>query len=178
MDNIHSQSVSGEGVNLRQIFINELFTFSLKAVIGRDIESIYVEEIGSNLSKWEIYEILVADPMEDVIDKILRCIRRLQVALVNLEIQNEGLIIPGYTHLQIAQPLLLQHLLLSYVEQLERDSGRLVDCKARMNFSPLGACALAGTGLPIDRFATSMALRFSAPLRNSVDAVSDGDFLL
>nr|ABK25117.1 unknown [Picea sitchensis] len=114
----------------------------------------------------------------DAIDQILRCISRLQVALVNLAIQNEGLIIPGYTHLQRAQPLLLQHLLLSYVEQLERDSGRLVDCKARMNFSPLGACALAGTGLPIDRFATSMALGFTAPLRNSVDAVSDRDFLL
>lgn len=114
----------------------------------------------------------------DAIDRILRCIRRLQVALVNLAIQNEGLIIPGYTHLQRAQPLLLQHLLLSYVEQLERDSGRLVDCKARMNFSPLGACALAGTGLPIDRFATSVALGFTAPLRNSVDAVSDRDFLL
>lgn len=68
MDNIHSQSVSAEGVNLRQIFINELFTFALKAVIGRDIESIYVEEIGSNLSKWEVYEILVADPMKGAIE--------------------------------------------------------------------------------------------------------------
>ncbi|KAH9314873.1 hypothetical protein KI387_023500 [Taxus chinensis] len=114
----------------------------------------------------------------DAIDQILGCINRLQVALFNLAIQNKGLIIPGYTHLQRAQPLLLQHLLLAYVEQLERDSGRLVDCKARLNFSPLGACALAGTGLPIDRFATSRSLGFTAPLRNSVDAVSDRDFLL
>ncbi|GLJ15226.1 hypothetical protein SUGI_0248860 [Cryptomeria japonica] len=114
----------------------------------------------------------------DAIDRILGCVNRLQVALINLAIQNEGLIIPGYTHLQRAQPLLLQHLLLAYVEQLERDSGRLVDCKTRLNFSPLGACALAGTGLPIDRFATSRSLGFTGPLRNSVDAVSDRDFLL
>lgn len=114
----------------------------------------------------------------DAIDQILGCIKRLQVALLNLAIQNEGLIVPGYTHLQRAQPLLLQHLLLAYVEQLERDSGRLADCKTRLNFSPLGACALAGTGLPIDRFATSRSLGFTGPLRNSVDAVSDRDFLL
>jgi ent-kaurene oxidase len=67
INNIHSQSVSTEGVNLRQIFINELFPFALKAVIGRDIESVYVEEIGSTLSKWEIYEILVVDPMKGAI---------------------------------------------------------------------------------------------------------------
>ncbi|KAL0410693.1 UNVERIFIED_CONTAM: Argininosuccinate lyase, chloroplastic [Sesamum latifolium] len=72
-----------------------------------------------------------------------------------------------YTHLQRAQPVLLQHLLLAYVEQLERDASRLLDCRVRMNFCPLGACALAGTGLPIDRFMTSEALGFSAPMRNS-----------
>ncbi|KAL4180213.1 hypothetical protein AMTRI_Chr13g124110 [Amborella trichopoda] len=114
----------------------------------------------------------------DAIDRIVSCIRQLQVALIKLAIKNEGLIVPGYTHLQRAQPVLLQHLLLSYVEQLERDSGRLVDCKDRLNFSPLGACALAGTGLPINQFMTSDALGFRAPLRNSIDAVSDRDFLL
>ncbi|KAJ8541299.1 hypothetical protein K7X08_002115 [Anisodus acutangulus] len=77
------------------------------------------------------------------------------------------------SHLQRAQPVLLQHLLLAYVEQLERDAGRLLDCRARVNFCPLGACALAGTGLPIDRFMTSDALGFTAPMRNSIDAVSD-----
>ncbi|XP_026456831.1 argininosuccinate lyase, chloroplastic-like [Papaver somniferum] len=114
----------------------------------------------------------------DAIDKILLCIKRLQVALVNLAKVNEGLIVPGYTHLQRAQPVLLQHLLLSYVEQLERDAGRLADCRSRLNFCPLGACALAGTGLPIDRFMTSDALGFTAPMRNSIDAVSDRDFVL
>ncbi|KAG1371342.1 argininosuccinate lyase, chloroplastic [Cocos nucifera] len=114
----------------------------------------------------------------EAIDKILARIKQLQVALVSLALKNEGLIVPGYTHLQRAQPVLLQHLLLTYVEQLERDAGRLVDCKDRMNFCPLGACALAGTGLPINRFMTSDALGFTAPMRNSIDAVSDRDFVL
>ncbi|KAF5182218.1 Argininosuccinate lyase, partial [Thalictrum thalictroides] len=102
----------------------------------------------------------------DAIDNILARIKSLQVALITLAKKNEGLIVPGYTHLQRAQPVLLQHLLLSYVEQLERDAGRLIDCRSRLNFCPLGACALAGTGLPIDRFMTSDALGFTAPLRN------------
>ncbi|XAR62077.1 Argininosuccinate lyase [Bertholletia excelsa] len=114
----------------------------------------------------------------DAIDSILAQIKHLQVALVILAGKNEGLIVPGYTHLQRAQPVLLQHLLLAYVEQLERDAGRLQDCRARLNFCPLGACALAGTGLPIDRFMTSDALGFTAPMRNSIDAVSDRDFVL
>lgn len=114
----------------------------------------------------------------DAIDMIVASIKHLQVALVSLALKNEGLIVPGYTHLQRAQPVLLQHLLLAFVEQLERDAGRLIDCRERMNFCPLGACALAGTGLPIDRFMTSEALGFTAPLRNSIDAVSDRDFVL
>ncbi|XXG55771.1 hypothetical protein AAC387_Pa03g3366 [Persea americana] len=114
----------------------------------------------------------------DAITEILDRIKRLQVALVCLAINNEGLIVPGYTHLQRAQPVLLQHLLLAYVEQLERDSSRFINCKDRLNFCPLGACALAGTGLPIDRFMTAKALGFTAPMRNSIDAVSDRDFVL
>ncbi|KAL6184563.1 hypothetical protein ACLB2K_045964 [Fragaria x ananassa] len=114
----------------------------------------------------------------DAIEAILVQIKHLQVSLVHLALKNEGLIVPGYTHLQRAQPVLLQHLLLAFVEQLERDAGRLLDCKERLNFCPLGACALAGTGLPIDRFMTSDALGFTAPMRNSIDAVSDRDFVL
>ncbi|KAL2471417.1 Argininosuccinate lyase [Abeliophyllum distichum] len=114
----------------------------------------------------------------DAVDSILSRIKHLQVALVKLALKNEGLIVPGYTHLQRAQPVLLQHLLLAYVEQLDRDAGRLLNCRERMNFCPLGACALAGTGLPIDRFMTSDALGFTAPMRNSIDAVSDRDFVL
>ncbi|KAM7259497.1 hypothetical protein ACFE04_015238 [Oxalis oulophora] len=129
----------------------------------------------------------------DAIDTIVGSVKKLQISLVMLAMKNQGLIVPGYTHLQRAQPVLVQHLLLAYVEQLscdayyilpqcffqlERDAGRLLDCKARLNFCPLGACALAGTGLPIDRFMTSDALGFTAPMRNSIDAVSDRDFVL
>ncbi|GFP84858.1 argininosuccinate lyase chloroplastic [Phtheirospermum japonicum] len=114
----------------------------------------------------------------DAIDAIVLRIKHLQISLVKLALKNEGLIVPGYTHLQRAQPVLLAHLLLAYVEELERDAGRLLDCRARLNFCPLGACALAGTGLPIDRFMTSEALGFTAPMRNSIDAVSDRDFVL
>ncbi|XP_057790186.1 argininosuccinate lyase, chloroplastic [Salvia miltiorrhiza] len=114
----------------------------------------------------------------DAADAIVLRIRKLQAALVKLALKNENLIVPGYTHMQRAQPVLLPHLLLAYVEPLERDALRLLDCRARLNFCPLGACALAGTGLPIDRFMTSEALGFTAPMRNSIDAVSDRDFVL
>ncbi|XP_078160375.1 argininosuccinate lyase, chloroplastic-like isoform X2 [Carex rostrata] len=114
----------------------------------------------------------------DAIGKILIHLRTLQVTLVSLALDNRSLVIPGYTHLQRAQPVLLPHLLLSYVEEFERDSGRLMNCKDRLNYCPLGAGALAGTGLPIDRFATSEELKFTEPLRNSIDAVSDRDFIL
>ncbi|KAG2552519.1 argininosuccinate lyase, chloroplastic isoform X4 [Panicum virgatum] len=114
----------------------------------------------------------------DAIDKILIRIKQFQVSLVTLASKYVDLIVPGYTHLQRAQPVLLPHLLLSYVEQLERDAGRLANCRERVNFCPLGACALAGTGLPIDRFQTAKDLKFTAPMKNSIDAVSDRDFVL
>ncbi|KAJ0025598.1 hypothetical protein Pint_08483 [Pistacia integerrima] len=115
----------------------------------------------------------------DAIDMILESIKRLQIALVKLALNNKGLIIPGYTHLQRAQPVLLQHLLLAYVEQVQIDTFlRFCSRLVRLNFCPLGACALAGTGLPINRFMTSKELKFTAPMRNSIDAVSDRDFVL
>ena len=88
------------------------------------------------------------------------------------------LIIPGFTHLQHAQPVLLAHHLLAYVEMLERDRERLADSMTRVNHSPLGACALAGTTLPIDQEMTAQLLGFSKPCSNSIDAVSDRDFCL
>ena len=87
-------------------------------------------------------------------------------------------LMPGYTHLQRAQPVRLAHHLLAWAEMLERDRSRLVDAAERMNESPLGAAALAGTTFPIDREATAAELGFRAPMRNSLDAVSSRDFLL
>jgi argininosuccinate lyase len=85
---------------------------------------------------------------------------------------------PGFTHLQTAQPVTFGHHLLAYVEMLDRDRGRLADCRRRLNVSPLGAAALAGTSFPIDRDATAAALGFDRPAANSLDAVSDRDFAL
>ncbi len=85
---------------------------------------------------------------------------------------------PGFTHLQVAQPVTWGHHMLAYVEMLGRDAGRLKDARARMNESPLGAAALAGTSFPIDRDATAAALGFDRPMANSMDAVADRDFAL
>ncbi len=89
---------------------------------------------------------------------------------------NVETIVPGYTHLQRAQPIRFAHQLLAYGMMFSRDIGRLQDAAARMNESPLGACALAGTTYPTDRYMTARALGFDAPMRNSIDAVSDRDF--
>ena len=85
---------------------------------------------------------------------------------------------PGYTHLQAAQPVTFGHHLMAYVEMFGRDRGRLADCRTRINECPLGAAALAGTAFPIDREATAAALGFARPMANSIDAVSDRDFAL
>ena len=85
---------------------------------------------------------------------------------------------PGFTHLQVAQPVTFGHHLLAWNEMLERDYGRLLDCRKRLNVSPLGAAALAGTTFPIDRQATAQALGFDAPTRNSLDSVADRDFAI
>src|SRR3546814_5876299 len=87
-------------------------------------------------------------------------------------------VMPGYTHLQAAQPVTFGHHMLAYVEMLGRDRGRLADCRRRMNESPLGAAALAGTSFDIDRRATAAALGFDRPMANSIDAVSDRDYVL
>jgi argininosuccinate lyase len=102
----------------------------------------------------------------------------LQVALVNRAGEHAASIMPGFTHLQTAQPVTLGHHLMAYYEMIGRDRSRFADARARMNQSPLGAAALAGTGFPIDRHATAAALGFAGPTRNSLDSVSDRDFAL
>ncbi len=109
-------------------------------------------------------------------DRLMSAVRALQAAFVAAARAHQDLVIPGYTHLQRAQPVLLAHHLLAYVEMLDRDHGRLADCRKRLNRSPLGAGALAGTTLSIDRAATAEALGFDRPCANSMDAVADRDF--
>jgi argininosuccinate lyase len=105
-------------------------------------------------------------------------LRRLQQGLIDLAASHADVIMPGFTHLQTAQPVTFGHHLLAWNEMLERDRGRLRDCIARCNQSPLGAAALAGTTYPIDRESTARALGFERPCANSLDAVSDRDFAI
>jgi argininosuccinate lyase len=105
-----------------------------------------------------------------------RALKALQVALVDRADQNADSIMPGFTHLQVAQPVTLGHHLMAYYEMAKRDRSRFADCARRLNRSPLGSAALAGTSFPIDREATASALGFDGPTANSMDGVSDRDF--
>ena len=105
-------------------------------------------------------------------------LRAFQGALVARAEEHAESIMPGFTHLQVAQPVTLGHHLMAYYEMTKRDRSRFADCRSRLNYSPLGAAALAGTSFPIDRTATAAALGFDAPMGNSLDAVSDRDFAL
>ena len=105
-------------------------------------------------------------------------LRTVRVTLVDLAEAHMGVIMPGYTHLQVAQPILLSHHLMAYYAMFSRDAERLSQTLARMNYSPLGAGALAGTGFNIDRHATADQLGFEGVILNSMDAVSDRDFVL
>lgn len=111
-------------------------------------------------------------------DRIDAGLRALQTALLARADEHAGSIMPGFTHLQVAQPVTLGHHLLAYVAMFGRDRGRFADARARLNESPLGAAALAGTGFPVDRHVTAAALGFDRPMANSIDAVSDRDFAL
>ncbi len=116
--------------------------------------------------------------LRDEIDTIRAAIRRLQTALLDLAEREADTILPGFTHLQVAQPITFGHHLLAWFEMLERDCDRFADCRRRMNVMPLGAAALAGTTYPIDRHYTAELLGFDRPAENSLDAVSDRDFAI
>lgn len=116
--------------------------------------------------------------VRDEIDEVLKLISVLQKNLVKKAEDNFNVILPGFTHLQVAQPVLFSHHLLAYFEMFKRDSSRLQDLRARMNECPLGACALAGTSFPIDRNFTAKELGFTRPTANSMDSVSDRDFAI
>ena len=116
--------------------------------------------------------------VRDAIDAFDTDLASLQRALVKRALEHAGTVMPGFTHLQTAQPVTFGHHLLAYVEMVARDRGRFVDARKRLNENPLGAAALAGTSFPIDRRATAAALGFERPMANSLDAVSDRDFVL
>ncbi len=116
--------------------------------------------------------------VRDTVDTIVEQIDGLQAAFARKAAEHAGTVMPGFTHMQSAQPVTLGHHCLAYVEMLDRDRGRFLDARARLNECPLGTAALAGTSFPIDRHATAEALGFDRPSANSLDTVSDRDFAL
>ncbi len=126
------------------------------------------DQVGTDMRLW----------LRRRIDEIDKDLERLQKALLTMSEKHSNTLIPGYTHLQRAQPLCLAHHLLAYVEMLGRDRERLLDVRARVNISPLGSAALAGTSVLIDRRHTAETLGFSRIYANSLDAVSDRDFAI
>src|SRR6187431_925266 len=116
--------------------------------------------------------------MRDTIDAIDAALALYQRTLAEKALDHAGTVMPGLTHMQTAQPVTFGHHLLAYVEMAARDRGRFADARKRLNESPLGAAALAGTSFPLDRDMTARALGFDRPMANSLDAVSDRDFVL
>ena len=116
--------------------------------------------------------------LRDETSRIIHRLYRLQKVIVDLSRKNLDVVLPGYTHLQRAQPVLLSHHLMAYYEMFLRDTGRLEDCQKRINVMPLGSAALAGTTYPIDRAYTAELLGFEFISANSIDAVADRDFII
>ena len=116
--------------------------------------------------------------LRDAIDDLLTGVRNCQLSLLDLAETHAGTVMPGFTHLQVAQPVTFGHHLMAYYEMLLRDAGRLSDCRSRMNRLPLGAAALAGTSYAIDRERVARELGFDGVCENSLDAVSDRDFAI
>ena len=116
--------------------------------------------------------------VRDAIDEVAAGLEALQQALLARAEEHADAVMPGFTHLQSAQPVTLGHHLMAYLEMIRRDRSRFADARERLNECPLGAAALAGTGFPIDRHATAAALGFAKPTDNSLDSVSDRDFAL
>jgi argininosuccinate lyase len=116
--------------------------------------------------------------IREAVDAVDQALGAYQQALAEKALQHAATVMPGFTHLQIAQPITFGHHLLAYVEMAARDRGRFADARKRANQSPLGAAALAGTAFPVDRAMTAKTLGFERPMANSLDAVSDRDFVL
>ncbi|MDV7144788.1 argininosuccinate lyase [Tropicimonas sp. TH_r6] len=145
----------------------------LKALIGEPAGRLHTarsrnDQVATDFKLW----------VRDQYDAAISGVEALQRALLAQAEAGADWVMPGFTHLQVAQPVTWGHHMMAYVEMLGRDASRLRDARARMNESPLGAAALAGTSFPIDRHATAEALGFDRPAANSLDAVADRDFAL
>jgi len=145
----------------------------LKEIIGEIAGKVHTarsrnDQVATDIRLW----------IREASDNVQVLLKRLMKTILNKAEENTDTIMPGFTHLQVAQPITLGHYFLSYIEMLNRDLNRFKDAQERANECPLGACALAGTSFDIDRHQTSAALGFSKPMSNSLDAVSDRDFVI
>jgi argininosuccinate lyase len=145
----------------------------LKEIIGEPAGRLHTgrsrnDQVATDFKLW----------VRDQIDASIAGLSALMAALIDQAEAGADTVMPGFTHLQVAQPVTWGHHMMAYVEMFARDRSRMVDARARMNESPLGAAALAGTSFPIDRHMTAAALGFERPAANSLDAVSDRDFAL
>ena len=171
---------------IRQDILNDNFEWSVELEdVHMNIESALtarIGDIGKKLHTGRSRNDQVATDIRlfvrDEIDQIAELITKLQSALCGVAEKEAATIMPGFTHLQTAQPVSFGHHMMAWYEMLGRDYSRLLDCRKRVNLSPLGAAALAGTTYPIDRNFTAQQLGFDAPTRNSLDSVSDRDFAI
>jgi len=171
---------------IRQDILDDNFEWSVELEdVHMNIESALtarIGDIGKKLHTGRSRNDQVATDIRlfvrDEIDQIAELITNLQSALCGVAEKEAATIMPGFTHLQTAQPVSFGHHMMAWYEMLGRDYSRLLDCRKRVNLSPLGAAALAGTTYPIDRNFTAQQLGFDAPTRNSLDSVSDRDFAI
>jgi argininosuccinate lyase len=184
-ENEQKQIINGL-LKIKKEIDNNQFNFSIELEdIHLNIESRLKEIIGDTAGKLHTarsrndqvaldFRLFIRDN----IDEISKLIYQLQQNLLAKSSQNISVIMPGFTHLQVAQPVLFSHHLMAYFEMFKRDFSRLQDLKNRLNECPLGACALAGTSYPIDREFVAKELGFARPTANSMDSVSDRDFVI
>ena len=174
LDTIEAEIANGEftfDAGLEDIHMN--IESRLSELIGEAAGRLHTarsrnDQVATDMRLWLRHEI-------DCFDNQLTA---LQAALIDRAADHADSVMPGFTHLQSAQPVTFGHHLMAYVEMFGRDRGRLADCRARLNQCPLGAAALAGTSFPIDRAMTAAALGFDRPTANSMDSVADRDFIV
>jgi argininosuccinate lyase len=177
--------IQGLGEILREIERGSFVFEDSQEDVHMAIEQLLIEKVGevggklhTGRSRNDQVAVDIRLFLRDEIQGTDEDIGNLQTSLVAQAKAHLGLVMPGFTHLQHAQPVLYSHHLMAYYEMLRRDRQRLSDCLGRVDVSPLGSAALAGTSLPIDRKATADLLNFSALSLNSIDAVSDRDFII
>ena len=174
LEEIRAEIVAGEftwSVSLEDVHMN------IEAVLTQRI-GITGKKLHTGRSRNDQVATDIRLYLRDEIDAIAKELTRLQQGLLSVAEREADTIMPGFTHLQTAQPVTFGHHLLAWFEMLQRDYSRLMDCRKRMNYLPLGAAALAGTTYPIDRAYTAQLLGFDAPTENSLDSVSDRDFAI